>query len=77
LGKLAVKFSRSGASTGWESWGRTREANPILRCQPSAHIAPNSDQRAIMKGAIALFDGPQQREAQKLAAQALSEGSAL
>jgi hypothetical protein len=52
-------------------------ANSALRAQAerliAAYIAPESDRAAILNELIALFDGPAQREAQTLAAQALGE----
>ena len=54
------------------------EANVTLRIQAerliAAYAAPE-DRSAIISGLIALFDGPQQREAQWLAAEALDEPS--
>jgi hypothetical protein len=38
----------------------------------AAYVEPDSDRPAIINELIALFDGPQQREAQRLAAEALS-----
>jgi hypothetical protein len=52
-------------------------ANSALRAQAerliAAYIGPESDRAAILNELIALFDGPAQREAQTLAAQALGE----
>jgi hypothetical protein len=52
-------------------------ANSALRVQAerliAAYVAPESDRAAILNELIALFDGPAQREAQTLAAQALGE----
>jgi hypothetical protein len=52
-------------------------ANALLRIQAerliAAYVAPESDRAAIINQLIALFDGPSQREAQALAAQALGE----
>jgi hypothetical protein len=52
-------------------------ANVALRVQAerliAAYIQPSSDRPAIINELIALFDGPQQREAQALAADALGE----
>jgi hypothetical protein len=51
--------------------------NVALRVQAerllAAYVAPESDRVAIINEFIALFDGPAQREAQKLAAEALGE----
>jgi hypothetical protein len=40
----------------------------------AAYVAPGSDRESIFKELIRLFDGPAQREAQRLAAEALGEG---
>jgi hypothetical protein len=52
-------------------------ANSALRVQAerliAAYVAPESDRAVILHELIALFDGPAQREAQTLAAQALGE----
>jgi hypothetical protein len=40
----------------------------------AAYVSPESDRAAIINE-ITLFDGPQQREAQRLAAEALGEAS--
>jgi hypothetical protein len=37
----------------------------------AAYVAPGSDKEAIIYELIALFDGPQQREAERLTAVAL------
>ena len=54
-------------------------ANAALRVQAerliAADVAPESDRAAIINEVIALFDGPAQREAQRLAAEALGEAS--
>jgi hypothetical protein len=54
-------------------------ANVALRIQAerliAANIAPESDRAAIINELIILFDGPQQREAQKLATEALNMAS--
>jgi hypothetical protein len=51
-------------------------ANAALRVQAerliAAYVAPESDRGAIINELIALFDGPAQREAQKLATEALN-----
>ena len=51
------------------------DANVALRIQAerliAAYIAAESDRAAIINELISLFDGPQQREAQRLAAEAL------
>lgn len=39
----------------------------------AAYVAPDSDRQAIINELITLFDGPAQREAQTLAAEALDE----
>jgi hypothetical protein len=39
----------------------------------AAYIAPESDRGAIINDLIALFDGPAQREAERLAAEALGD----
>jgi hypothetical protein len=53
-------------------------ANAALRIQAerliAAHVAPESDRAAIINELIALFDGPQQREALILAAEAAGGG---
>jgi hypothetical protein len=38
----------------------------------AAYVAPESDRTTIINELIVLFDGPQQREAQKLATEALN-----
>jgi hypothetical protein len=52
-------------------------ANVALRVQAerliAAYVAPECDRPAIINELIALFDGPEQREAQRLAAEALGE----
>lgn len=52
-------------------------ANAALRVQAerliAAYVAPDSDRQAIINELITLFDGPAQREAQTLAAEALDE----
>jgi hypothetical protein len=52
-------------------------ANAALRVQAerliAAYVAPESNRTAIVDELIALFDGPAQREAQALAADALGE----
>jgi hypothetical protein len=52
-------------------------ANAVLRVRGerliAADVAPESDRAAIINEVIALFDGPGQREAQRLAAAALGE----
>jgi hypothetical protein len=52
-------------------------ANAALRVQAegliAAYVAPESNRHTIINELIALFDGPAQREAQSLAAQALGE----
>ena len=55
---------------------RTFRANAELRVYErliAAYVAPESDRAAIINELIALFDGPAQREAQRLAAEALGE----
>jgi hypothetical protein len=51
--------------------------NAALRVQAerliAAYVAPGSDRGAIINELIALFDGPAQREAERLAAEALGE----
>jgi hypothetical protein len=51
--------------------------NAALRVQAerlmAAYIAPGSDRGAIVNELIAPFDGPAQREAERLAAEALGE----
>jgi hypothetical protein len=51
-------------------------ANTAIRVQAeqliAAYVAPESDREAIINELIALFDGPQQREAERLTAVALS-----
>lgn len=51
------------------------EAHVALRVQTeeliAAYVAPEFDRAALMDALITLFDGPQQREAQRLAAEAL------
>jgi hypothetical protein len=50
-------------------------ANVAIRVQAerlmAAYVAPESNREAIINELIALFDGPQQREAERLAAVAL------
>ena len=50
-------------------------ASAALRVQAeqliAAYVAPESDRPAIINELIALFDGPEQREAERLAAEAL------
>jgi hypothetical protein len=50
-------------------------ANAAVRVQAermiAAYIAPESDRTAIINELIALFDGPAQRQAHRLAAEAL------
>jgi hypothetical protein len=52
-------------------------ANAAIRVQAerliAAYVAPESDRGAIINELIALFDGPAQREADRLAAEALGE----
>jgi hypothetical protein len=54
-------------------------ADAALRVQAerliAAYVAPESNREAIINDLIALFDEPQQREAQRLAAEALDEAS--
>ena len=54
-------------------------ANAALRVQAegliAAYVAPESNRHTIINELIALFDGPAQREAQSLAAQAFGEAS--
>jgi hypothetical protein len=54
-------------------------ANVALRVQAErlieAYVAPESNRAAIINELIMLFDGPQQREAQRLASEALDEAS--
>jgi hypothetical protein len=51
--------------------------NAALRVQAerliAAYVAPESDRAAIINTLIVLFDGPAQREADRLAAEALGE----
>lgn len=51
--------------------------NAVLRVQAerliAAYVAPESDRGAIINELIALFDGPAQREADRLAAEALGD----
>ena len=55
------------------------DANVALRVQAerliAAYVAPESNRAAIVNELIALFDGPQQREAQRLAAVALGRAA--
>jgi hypothetical protein len=50
-------------------------ANAAIRVQAerliAAYVAPESDREAIINELIILFDGPQQREAERLTAAAL------
>jgi hypothetical protein len=52
-------------------------ANAALRVQAERliadYVAPESNREAIINELITLFDGPQQRDAQRLAAKALDE----
>jgi hypothetical protein len=54
------------------------DANAALRVQAeqliAAYVAPECDRATIINELITLFDGPTQREAQELAAEALAEG---
>jgi hypothetical protein len=57
---------------------RSRPDRPAaLRVQAerliAAYVAPESNREAIINELITLFDGPQQRDAQRLAAEALDE----
>jgi hypothetical protein len=52
--------------------GATVQAERLI----AAYLAPESNRAAIVNELIALFDGPQQREAQRLAAVALGESGA-
>jgi hypothetical protein len=51
-------------------------ANTAIRVQAeqliAAYVAPESDREAIINDLISLFDGPQQREAERLTSVALS-----
>ena len=51
--------------------------NSVLRVEAehllAAYIAPELDRGAIINDLIALFDGPAQREAERLAAEALGD----
>jgi hypothetical protein len=53
-------------------------AHVALRIQAerllATYVAPESNRADIINELITLFDGPQQREAQRLAAEALREG---
>ena len=40
----------------------------------AAYITPRSDRKAIINEPISLFDGPAQREAERLTVEALDEG---
>jgi hypothetical protein len=40
----------------------------------AAYVSPESDREAIVNELIRLFDGPAQREAQRLVTEALGEG---
>jgi hypothetical protein len=55
------------------------EANVALRVQAerliAAYVAPESDRPTIVNELITLFDGPQQREAQRLSVEALEESA--
>jgi hypothetical protein len=52
-------------------------ANAALRVQAerliAAYVSPESDRAAIINELITLFDGPAQREAQRLASEAFGE----
>jgi hypothetical protein len=56
---------------------RTARLEPALRVEAerliAAYVAPESDRGAIINELIALFDGPAQRKAERLAAEALGE----
>jgi hypothetical protein len=56
------------------------DAHVALRLQAerliAAYVSPESDRAAIINELITLFDGPAQREAQRLASEALGEASA-
>jgi hypothetical protein len=53
------------------------KANVALRVEAerliAAYVAPESDRPTIVNELITLFDGPQQREAERLALEALAE----
>jgi hypothetical protein len=53
--------------------------NATLRVQAerliAAYVAPESDRGSIINELICLFDGPAQREAERLAAEVLREAS--
>jgi hypothetical protein len=55
-------------------------ANAAIRVQAeqliAAYVSPESDQKAIMTELIIFFDGPQQREAERLTAVAMGAGNA-
>jgi hypothetical protein len=54
-------------------------SNAALRVQAerliAAYVAPESDRPTIVNELITLFDGPQQREAQRLSVEALGESA--
>jgi hypothetical protein len=76
-----LAFPRRGAVTN-----RTAEleaalrVNAALRVQAewliAAYIAPESDRVAIIAELVRLFDGPAQREAERLTCEAFGESSA-
>jgi hypothetical protein len=57
------------------------EAHMALRVQAeeliAAYVAPESDRATLINALITLFDGPQQREAQRLAAEALESAQGV
>jgi hypothetical protein len=57
------------------------EAHMALRVEAeeliAAYVAPESDRAALNDALITLFDDPQQREARKLAAEALGDVARL
>jgi hypothetical protein len=57
------------------------EAHMALRVQAeeliAAYVAPESDRATLINALITLFDGPQQREAQRLAAVALESAQGV
>jgi hypothetical protein len=76
---LALAKAVSGDDSRETKLTAALEANVALRVEAerliAAYVAPESDRPAIINELIMLFDGPWQREAQRLAAEALDEAS--
>ena len=74
---MVISFSEGFSGTRETQLEAALRANAALRVQAerliAAYVAPDSDRQAIINELITLFDGPAQREAQTLAAEALDE----